>query len=67
VSVVSQFMQDQRERHLQVVNRILQYLKTSLEKGLFFKKNEKLRMEGYTHANYAGSVIDIASSWVEIW
>jgi len=30
-----------RERHLQVMNIILQYLKTSPRRGLFFKRNEK--------------------------
>ena len=32
VSVVSQFMHDPRERHLQIVNRIIQYLKASVGK-----------------------------------
>jgi len=44
VSVVSQFMHDPRERHIQAMNRILQYLKTSTGRGLLFKRNEKLRM-----------------------
>ncbi|RDX79724.1 putative mitochondrial protein, partial [Mucuna pruriens] len=38
VSVVSQFMHDRRERHLQAVEKILQYLKARLGKGLFFRK-----------------------------
>ena len=40
VSVVSQFMHDPRERHLQAVNRIIQYLKSSPGKGLLFKKEK---------------------------
>jgi len=41
VSVVSQFMHDPKERHLQAVNKILQYLKTSPGRGLLFQRNEK--------------------------
>jgi hypothetical protein len=62
VSVVSQFMHDPHERHLQAVDRILQYLKANPGRGLLFKKNEQLSMEVYTDADYAGSVIDRRST-----
>ncbi|RDY05095.1 Copia protein, partial [Mucuna pruriens] len=62
VSVVSQFMHDPKERHLQAVERILQYLKASLGKGLLFKKEGTLSMEIYTDADYAGSVVDRRST-----
>ncbi|RDY01625.1 putative mitochondrial protein, partial [Mucuna pruriens] len=58
VSVVSQFMHDHRERHLQVVERILHYLKASPGKGLLFRKEEILSVKIYTDANYAGLVVD---------
>ncbi|RDX73164.1 putative mitochondrial protein, partial [Mucuna pruriens] len=62
VSVISQFMHDLRERHLQSVERILQYLKASLGKGLLFRKERTLSMEIYTDADYAGSVVDRRST-----
>ncbi|XP_057720233.1 uncharacterized mitochondrial protein AtMg00810-like [Arachis stenosperma] len=62
VNVVSQFMHDPREGHLQAVNRIIQYLKASPGKGLLFKKEGILSMKVYTDANYAGSIIDRRST-----
>jgi len=62
VSVVSQFMHDPRERHLQAINKILEYLKKSPRRGLLFKRNEKLIMEVYTDADYVGSIIDRKST-----
>ncbi|RDY05890.1 Copia protein, partial [Mucuna pruriens] len=44
------------------VERILQYLKASLGKGLLFKKEETLSMEIYTNADYVGSVVDRRST-----
>ena len=41
VSCVSQFMHAPLESHTQVVYRILGYLKDTLGKGLFFKKNKR--------------------------
>ena len=73
VSVVSQFMHDPRERHLQAVNRIIQYLKASLGKGLIFKKGENLSTKIYTNVDYADQLLigdppqAIACSCVEIW
>lgn len=62
VSVVSQFMHDPQDRHLQAVDRILQYLKVSPGRGLLFKKSEHLSMEVYTDADYAGSIVDMRST-----
>ena len=62
VSVVSQFMHDPRMRHLQAVERILQYLKATPGRGLLFKKGRKLTLEAYTDADYAGSVSDRRST-----
>ncbi|RDX99177.1 putative mitochondrial protein, partial [Mucuna pruriens] len=62
VNVVSQFMHDPRERHLQAVERILQYLKASPGKGLLFIKEGTLSMEIYTDTDYAGSIVDRRST-----
>ena len=56
VSVVSQYMHSPFEVHLEAVYRILRYLKNTLGKGLFFKKNEQRGVEVYTDANWASSV-----------
>ena len=42
VSVVIQFMHHPRERHLQAINKIIQYFKYSLGKGLLIKKEKYL-------------------------
>nr|KYP62702.1 Copia protein [Cajanus cajan] len=62
VSVVSQFMHDPRERHMQAVDKILQYLKSSLGNGLLFKRKDTLTMKIYTDADYAGSITDRKST-----
>lgn len=62
VSVVSQFMQNPKEVHLQAVNRILHFLKGNPGKGILFKRNGGLELEVYTDADYAGSSIDRRST-----
>ncbi|RVW60624.1 Retrovirus-related Pol polyprotein from transposon RE1 [Vitis vinifera] len=44
VSVVSQYMHSPKESHLEVVYKILRYLKGSLGRGLFFKKGDSDRL-----------------------
>ena len=41
MSLVSQYKHDPFQEHLDVVHRILRYLKTTPGKGTFFGKNEK--------------------------
>ncbi|RVX16840.1 Retrovirus-related Pol polyprotein from transposon RE1 [Vitis vinifera] len=62
VSVISQFMHDPREPHLQAAYRVLHYLKGNPEKGILFKKNNTLALEAYTDADYAGSLVDRRST-----
>ena len=56
VSVVSQFMHCPSEDHMNAVIRILRYLKFSPGKGLMFTRNNHLRVEGYTDADWAGNI-----------
>lgn len=53
-------MHDPKERHLQ--NRIIQHMKTSLGRGLLFRKEDNLSMEVYNDADCVGSVVDRRST-----
>jgi len=58
VSVVSKYMHDPRTGHMEVVYRILRYLKGTPGKGLWFRKNWHLDLEGYCDADWASSKDD---------
>jgi hypothetical protein len=62
VSIVSQFMHNPSEDHMDVVIRILRYLKALPRKGLMFSKNSHLKINGYTDADWAGSISDRKST-----
>ena len=62
VGVISQFMHSSKKTHLQVVHKILHYLKSSLGKGILLKKETKLTLEAYTDADYASSVVNRRST-----
>ena len=55
VSIVSQFMNNRSEEHMEAVYQILQYLKRELGKGLLFRKMTNRTLEVFTDANWAGS------------
>jgi hypothetical protein len=54
VSIVSRYMHDPRSSHLDVVNRILRYLKICHGKGILFSNHGHLKLEGYTNADWLG-------------
>ncbi|GAV68737.1 hypothetical protein CFOL_v3_12240 [Cephalotus follicularis] len=62
VSMINHFMHDPRESYLQVAYRVLQYLKGSPGKGVLFKRSQKLALEAYTDADYAGSIVNRRST-----
>jgi len=55
-------MQAPYEEHMEAVNRILRYLKSTLGKGLMFRKSDRKCIEAYTDSDWAGSVIDRKST-----
>ena len=62
VSLVSQYMHNPCQGHLDAVYRILKYLKQAPGKGLLFKKSGDRRIEAFTDADWAGSVDDRKST-----
>jgi hypothetical protein len=62
LSVVSQFMHSPSEEHMNAVTRILRYLKSSPGKGILFTKRHNLDVNGYTDADWAGSIQDRRST-----
>jgi hypothetical protein len=62
VNVVSQFMHDPRKPHMDAVERILRYLKSTPGKGILFSNHGNLKIEGYTDADWAGSANDRRST-----
>src|SRR6185312_8872329 len=53
VSVVSRYMHDPRTGHMEVVYQILRYLKGTPGKGLWFRANQHLNLEGYCDVDWA--------------
>lgn len=57
INMVIQFMHDLRVRHLQAVERILQYLKATQEREILFKRGGIITMDAYIDGDYVGLVI----------
>lgn len=62
ISVVSQFMNNPSEEHMEDVFQILMYLNMTPGKGLYFKKTSNRDVEIFYDADWAGSVFDRRST-----
>ncbi|RVW22282.1 Retrovirus-related Pol polyprotein from transposon RE1 [Vitis vinifera] len=63
LSVVSQYMHNPEEQHMNAVMRILRYLKNAPRKGILFVKNvDHQSIEVYSNADWAGVVDDRRST-----
>ncbi|RVW17952.1 Retrovirus-related Pol polyprotein from transposon RE1 [Vitis vinifera] len=63
LSVVSQYMHNPGEQHMNAIMRILRYLKNAPGKGILFAKNvDHQSIEVYTDADWAGAVDDRRST-----
>ena len=57
LSIVSQFMHNPGEQHINVVRRILRYLKFAPGKGILFTKNVDCQsVDAYSDADWAGAI-----------
>ena len=62
VGLLSQFMQNLRNLHLDCAKRILRYVSTTMDYGIVYKSNATIRLEGYTNADWAGYKADRRST-----
>lgn len=62
ISVVSQFMNETTEEHMEAINRILRYLKMTPGKGLYFGKTTRRDIEVFADADWTGSITDWRST-----
>ena len=62
VSLVSQFMHDPKQDHMEAALRIVRYLKGTAGMGMLFKKNGHFSISGYTDASWAGDLSDRRST-----
>jgi len=62
IGVMNQFMQTPRKPHLDVVRRILRYIKHTLHCGIFYETKSQLQVHGYMDANWVGNVLDRRST-----
>ena len=63
LSIVSQFMHNPEEQHINAVMRILRYLKSVLGKGVLFTKNVDCQsVDAYSDVDWAGAIDDIRST-----
>ncbi|KAM1770681.1 hypothetical protein ACFX11_045589 [Malus domestica] len=62
VSIASQFMHSPTIEHMNLVKRILRYLKGSVGRGILMAKNDNTQIMGYCDADWAGNAIDRKST-----
>ena len=62
VGVVSQFMHQPQEDHMNAVMRIVRYLKGTTSYGIFLEKKKDLEIDGYTDADRASNPVDRKST-----
>lgn len=62
VSLASRYMSNPTETHMKALNRILQYLKGTPGRGLYFQKSHNQGIEVYTDSDWAGSLSDRKST-----
>ena len=62
VSLISRYMENPTEMHLQVTKRALRYLKGTTDFGIFYKKEGDEELVAYTDSDYAGDLEDRKST-----
>ncbi|XP_070003229.1 uncharacterized mitochondrial protein AtMg00810-like [Nicotiana sylvestris] len=56
VSLISRYMENPTELHLQTAKGVLRYLKETVEFGIFYRKGGDDELVGYTDSDYAGDL-----------
>ncbi|CAL1390263.1 unnamed protein product [Linum trigynum] len=56
VGVVSCFMQNPKKVHLEIIKRVLRYVKGTIDHGIIYKKGVECKLKGYCDDDYAGDL-----------
>ena len=62
VNTLSQFLTDPRHVHLITTKHILTYMKGTIDYGIKYEANQKIKLEGYVDSNWVGNAIDRKST-----
>ena len=62
VSLISRYMANPTELHLQAAKRILRYLKGTTDYGVFYKNKKDKELTAYTDSDYAEDLEDMKST-----
>ncbi|KAL0356000.1 UNVERIFIED_CONTAM: Retrovirus-related Pol polyprotein from transposon TNT 1-94 [Sesamum radiatum] len=57
VGLVSRFMENPSEEHMNAAKRILRYLKGTFDYGIFYTSSNDVCLKGYCDSDYAGDVM----------
>nr|KYP36518.1 Retrovirus-related Pol polyprotein from transposon TNT 1-94 [Cajanus cajan] len=61
-SLLSRFMHSPSQVHLGAAKRVLRYIRSTTNYGLYFLKNESGELQGYADSDWAGSIDDSKST-----
>ncbi|KAK6160467.1 hypothetical protein DH2020_003848 [Rehmannia glutinosa] len=56
ICLCARFQSNPKESHMSVVKTIFRYLKDTISYGLFYLKNEKFSLKGYSDSDYARNI-----------
>lgn len=62
VCFISRFMSNPTQLHFTAVKRIMRYLKGTMEYGIWYKKEGRAGLIGYTDSDYSGDIDDSKST-----
>ena len=62
VGLISRYMENSTELHLQIEKRVLRFLKWTLDFEIFYKKGGSNELIAYTNSNYVGDLEDRKST-----
>ena len=62
VNTLSQFLTDPRQVHLIAAKHVLRYLKGTVDHGIKYDVNKKIKLHGYVASYWAGNATDRKST-----
>lgn len=62
VGLISRFMENPTELHLQAAKRVLRYVRGTVDLGVLYKRGGDVTLLGYSDSDYAGDLDDRKST-----